>query len=131
MYLLCKTLFNLLSGHICVNVASTIKFYLSSSSSNICFYISNYQARTQILQIHTKEWIPKLSEPFLAELAEKCAGKFPFSCLLYPYVFCLDCDLNLHEYSVWVKISVANNIDGCQCTHLHYYQFNAVVHCIL
>lgn len=33
------------------------------------------QARKHILEIHTREWNPKLSEPFVEELAEKCVGK--------------------------------------------------------
>lgn len=36
----------------------------------------NFQARRQILRIHTKEWNPKLSAPFVSELAEKTVGEF-------------------------------------------------------
>ncbi|XP_025782941.1 ATPase family AAA domain-containing protein 2B [Puma concolor] len=32
------------------------------------------QARKHILQIHTRDWNPKLSDAFLGELAEKCVG---------------------------------------------------------
>ena len=38
------------------------------------------QARHQILQIHTSQWLPKLLDPFLREVAEKCIGMcFSFS----------------------------------------------------
>lgn len=33
------------------------------------------QARKHILEIHTRDWNPKLAEPFVEELAEKCVGK--------------------------------------------------------
>lgn len=33
------------------------------------------QARKHILEIHTRDWNPKLAEPFVDELAEKCVGK--------------------------------------------------------
>lgn len=33
------------------------------------------QARHQILEIHTREWNPKLADCFLKELARKTAGK--------------------------------------------------------
>lgn len=39
-----------------------------------CFFFLN-QARKHILQIHTRDWNPKLSDPFLGELAEKCVGE--------------------------------------------------------
>ncbi|KAI2522564.1 ATAD2B isoform 5, partial [Pan troglodytes] len=32
------------------------------------------KARKHILQIHTRDWNPKLSDAFLGELAEKCVG---------------------------------------------------------
>lgn len=35
------------------------------------------QARKHILEIHTRDWNPKLAEPFVVELAEKCVGKSP------------------------------------------------------
>lgn len=35
------------------------------------------QARKHILGIHTRDWNPKLAEPFVEELAEKCVGKSP------------------------------------------------------
>lgn len=35
------------------------------------------QARKHILEIHTRDWNPKLAEPFVEELAEKCVGKSP------------------------------------------------------
>lgn len=38
------------------------------------FFFLN-QARKHILQIHTRDWNPKLSDPFLGELAEKCVGE--------------------------------------------------------
>lgn len=50
----------------------------------LVFYLSGFffpysllslQARKHILEIHTRDWNPKLSEPFLDELAEKCVGK--------------------------------------------------------
>lgn len=34
-----------------------------------------FKARKHILEIHTRDWNPKLSEPFLNELSEKCVGK--------------------------------------------------------
>lgn len=36
-----------------------------------------FQARKHILEIHTRDWNPKLAEPFVEELAEKCVGKSP------------------------------------------------------
>lgn len=33
------------------------------------------QARKHILEIHTRDWNPKLSDSFMDELAEKCVGK--------------------------------------------------------
>lgn len=33
-----------------------------------------WQARMDILKIHTKQWIPPPSESFLEELADKCVG---------------------------------------------------------
>ncbi|XP_024147335.1 ATPase family AAA domain-containing protein 2B [Oryzias melastigma] len=38
------------------------------------FSLPDKKARKQILKIHTRDWNPKLSEPFLDELAEKCVG---------------------------------------------------------
>uniref|UniRef100_A0A8C7XVK4 ATPase family AAA domain-containing protein 2 n=1 Tax=Oryzias sinensis TaxID=183150 RepID=A0A8C7XVK4_9TELE len=38
------------------------------------FRLPDKKARKQILKIHTRDWNPKLSEPFLDELAEKCVG---------------------------------------------------------
>ncbi|XP_054900311.1 ATPase family AAA domain-containing protein 2B isoform X1 [Poeciliopsis prolifica] len=38
------------------------------------FSLPDKKARKQILEIHTRDWDPKLSEPFLNELAEKCVG---------------------------------------------------------
>ncbi|XP_041831829.1 ATPase family AAA domain-containing protein 2B isoform X2 [Melanotaenia boesemani] len=38
------------------------------------FSLPNKKARKQILEIHTRDWNPKLAEPFLDELAEKCVG---------------------------------------------------------
>ncbi|KAG5846369.1 hypothetical protein ANANG_G00114190 [Anguilla anguilla] len=38
------------------------------------FNLPDKKARKHILQIHTREWNPRLAEPFLGELAEKCVG---------------------------------------------------------
>ncbi|XP_061667938.1 ATPase family AAA domain-containing protein 2B isoform X2 [Syngnathoides biaculeatus] len=38
------------------------------------FNLPDKRARKHILQIHTRDWNPKLSEPFVDELAEKCVG---------------------------------------------------------
>uniref|UniRef100_A0A672UBD7 ATPase family AAA domain-containing protein 2 n=1 Tax=Strigops habroptila TaxID=2489341 RepID=A0A672UBD7_STRHB len=38
------------------------------------FNLPDQKARKHILQIHTRDWNPKLSDPFLGELAEKCVG---------------------------------------------------------
>uniref|UniRef100_A0A3P8UP21 ATPase family AAA domain-containing protein 2 n=3 Tax=Cynoglossus semilaevis TaxID=244447 RepID=A0A3P8UP21_CYNSE len=38
------------------------------------FNLPDKKARKHILEIHTREWNPKLSEPFVEELAEKCVG---------------------------------------------------------
>ncbi|XP_029451862.1 ATPase family AAA domain-containing protein 2B [Rhinatrema bivittatum] len=38
------------------------------------FNLPDQKARKHILQIHTRDWNPKLSEAFLEELAEKCVG---------------------------------------------------------
>lgn len=38
------------------------------------FSLPDQKARKHILQIHTRDWNPKLSDPFLEELAEKCVG---------------------------------------------------------
>lgn len=38
------------------------------------FNLPDKKARKHILQIHTRDWNPKLSEPFIDELAEKCVG---------------------------------------------------------
>ncbi|XP_063006988.1 ATPase family AAA domain-containing protein 2B isoform X3 [Melospiza melodia melodia] len=38
------------------------------------FNLPDKKARKHILQIHTRDWNPKLSDPFLGELAEKCVG---------------------------------------------------------
>ncbi|XP_077442604.1 ATPase family AAA domain-containing protein 2B isoform X2 [Stigmatopora argus] len=38
------------------------------------FNLPDKTARKHILQIHTRDWNPKLSEPFIDELAEKCVG---------------------------------------------------------
>ncbi|XP_056284078.1 ATPase family AAA domain-containing protein 2B isoform X2 [Pseudoliparis swirei] len=38
------------------------------------FNLPDKKARKQILEIHTRDWSPKLSEPFVDELAEKCVG---------------------------------------------------------
>lgn len=35
----------------------------------------SFQARSQILKIHTKEWNPKLCDKFMSEVAEKCVGE--------------------------------------------------------
>lgn len=42
-------------------------------SFSFLFFLN--QARKHILQIHTRDWNPKLSDPFLGELAEKCVGE--------------------------------------------------------
>ncbi|XP_061478681.1 ATPase family AAA domain-containing protein 2B isoform X2 [Rhineura floridana] len=38
------------------------------------FSLPDQKARKHILQIHTRDWNPKLSDHFLGELAEKCVG---------------------------------------------------------
>ncbi|XP_069829182.1 ATPase family AAA domain-containing protein 2B isoform X3 [Dendropsophus ebraccatus] len=38
------------------------------------FSLPDQKARKHILQIHTRDWNPKLSDVFLEELAEKCVG---------------------------------------------------------
>ncbi|XP_062267496.1 ATPase family AAA domain-containing protein 2B [Platichthys flesus] len=38
------------------------------------FSLPDKKARKQILEIHTQDWNPKLAEPFVDELAEKCVG---------------------------------------------------------
>ncbi|KAG8445712.1 hypothetical protein GDO86_010484 [Hymenochirus boettgeri] len=38
------------------------------------FGLPDQKARKHILQIHTRDWNPKLSDQFLEELAEKCVG---------------------------------------------------------
>ncbi|XP_053567143.1 ATPase family AAA domain-containing protein 2B [Bombina bombina] len=38
------------------------------------FGLPDQKARKHILQIHTRDWNPKLSDAFLVELAEKCVG---------------------------------------------------------
>ncbi|XP_044531148.1 ATPase family AAA domain-containing protein 2B [Gracilinanus agilis] len=38
------------------------------------FNLPDQKARKHILQIHTRDWSPRLSDPFLGELAEKCVG---------------------------------------------------------
>ncbi|MGH0143639.1 UNVERIFIED_CONTAM: hypothetical protein FKN15_028851 [Acipenser sinensis] len=38
------------------------------------FNLPNKKARKHILQIHTRDWNPKLANAFLEELAEKCVG---------------------------------------------------------
>ncbi|XP_030577511.1 ATPase family AAA domain-containing protein 2B isoform X2 [Archocentrus centrarchus] len=38
------------------------------------FSLPDKKARKHILEIHTRDWNPKLSEPFVDELAEKCVG---------------------------------------------------------
>ncbi|KAM9782763.1 ATPase family AAA domain-containing protein 2B [Neosynchiropus ocellatus] len=38
------------------------------------FNLPDKKARRHILQIHTRDWNPKLAEPFVDELAEKCVG---------------------------------------------------------
>uniref|UniRef100_A0A671QVJ9 ATPase family AAA domain-containing protein 2 n=1 Tax=Sinocyclocheilus anshuiensis TaxID=1608454 RepID=A0A671QVJ9_9TELE len=38
------------------------------------FNLPDKKARKHILEIHTRDWSPKLAEPFIDELAEKCVG---------------------------------------------------------
>ncbi|XP_069014682.1 ATPase family AAA domain-containing protein 2B isoform X1 [Embiotoca jacksoni] len=38
------------------------------------FSLPDKKARKQILEIHTRDWNPRLAEPFVDELAEKCVG---------------------------------------------------------
>ncbi|XP_044026382.1 ATPase family AAA domain-containing protein 2B isoform X2 [Siniperca chuatsi] len=38
------------------------------------FNLPDKKARKHILEIHTRDWNPKLAEPFVEELAEKCVG---------------------------------------------------------
>ncbi|XP_042359380.1 ATPase family AAA domain-containing protein 2B [Plectropomus leopardus] len=38
------------------------------------FNLPGKKARKHILEIHTRDWNPKLAEPFIEELAEKCVG---------------------------------------------------------
>ncbi|TMS12110.1 ATPase family AAA domain-containing protein 2B [Larimichthys crocea] len=38
------------------------------------FNLPDKKARKHILEIHTRDWNPKLAEPFVDELAEKCVG---------------------------------------------------------
>uniref|UniRef100_A0A672HRL8 ATPase family AAA domain-containing protein 2 n=1 Tax=Salarias fasciatus TaxID=181472 RepID=A0A672HRL8_SALFA len=38
------------------------------------FSLPDKKARKHILEIHTRDWNPKLAEPFIDELAEKCVG---------------------------------------------------------
>ncbi|XP_056619709.1 ATPase family AAA domain-containing protein 2B isoform X2 [Triplophysa dalaica] len=38
------------------------------------FNLPDKKARKHILEIHTRDWSPKLAEPFINELAEKCVG---------------------------------------------------------
>ena len=66
-------LFSVLQMGLCSIVCSCAKHAVWQAECRICFS----QARKQILQIHTKEWKPKLSDAFLAELAERCVGRWP------------------------------------------------------
>ncbi|KAM3602355.1 uncharacterized protein V6R79_002661 [Siganus canaliculatus] len=38
------------------------------------FNLPDKKARKHIMEIHTRDWNPKLAEPFVEELAEKCVG---------------------------------------------------------
>ncbi|KAK7158169.1 hypothetical protein R3I93_009389 [Phoxinus phoxinus] len=38
------------------------------------FSLPDREARKDILKIHTRQWVPKLSDAFLEELADKCVG---------------------------------------------------------
>ncbi|NP_001352895.1 ATPase family AAA domain-containing protein 2B isoform 1 [Danio rerio] len=38
------------------------------------FNLPDKKARKHILEIHTRDWSPKLAEPFIDELAERCVG---------------------------------------------------------
>ena len=40
------------------------------------FPLPSLSARSQILKINTKEWNPKLSDSFVAEVVEKCVGRY-------------------------------------------------------
>ena len=40
------------------------------------FPLPSLSARSQILKINTKEWNPKLSDNFVAEVAQKCVGTY-------------------------------------------------------
>ncbi len=48
----------------------------------VCVY-AHQQARKHILEIHTRDWSPKLAEPFVNELAEKCVGKMDVKVMLF------------------------------------------------
>lgn len=39
-------------------------------------HLLRVQARKDILKIHTRQWTPQPSDPFLEELADKCVGTF-------------------------------------------------------
>lgn len=41
----------------------------------VILWMKLVQARKHILEIHTRDWNPKLAELFVEELAEKCVGK--------------------------------------------------------
>lgn len=47
---------------------------------NCCDLVSFvWQARKDILKIHTRQWTPPPSDTFLEELADKCVGMFVYN----------------------------------------------------
>ena len=42
-----------------------------------------FQARKDILKIHTKQWAPPPCDAFLEELADKCVGMHTLFILIY------------------------------------------------
>lgn len=65
------TLMMLFPGCVPSNIYSSVFMSLSL----FVHHKHSFQARKHILEIHTREWNPKLAEPFVDELAEKCVGK--------------------------------------------------------
>lgn len=63
------------------------------------------QARTQILQIHTKEWVPPISSAFLAELAEKTVGMYCFQYIKFTHLTHSWRDTDIQAF-VWSYIHI-------------------------
>uniref|UniRef100_A0A673ZGX4 ATPase family AAA domain containing 2B n=1 Tax=Salmo trutta TaxID=8032 RepID=A0A673ZGX4_SALTR len=72
------------------------------------FNLPDKKARRQILEIHTRDWNPRLAEQFVNELAEKCVGRRQTHILLTftTATFCLVYYFSVHSFNPSTPLTI-------------------------